>query len=61
MVDKILAALSLALLVSFLGVVVVFVREVDLTIVISLGIGLATYDLWTSTRTPDDATQEKKS
>ena len=47
MTDKILATTSLFMLVTFLGVVVFFVREVDLAIVILLGIGLASYDFWT--------------
>tara|TARA_B000000441_G_C21627720_1_gene281521 strand:- start:554 stop:745 length:192 start_codon:yes stop_codon:yes gene_type:complete len=47
MTDKILAAISLIMLFAFLSVVVVFVREIDLAIVIFLGIGLASYDFWT--------------
>ena len=48
MADKVFAAISLALLIAFLGVVVAFVREIDLAIVILLGIGLASYDFWVS-------------
>tara|TARA_B100000700_G_scaffold109692_1_gene123645 strand:+ start:308 stop:484 length:177 start_codon:yes stop_codon:yes gene_type:complete len=48
MIDKVIAAISLVLLIAFLGVVVAFVREIDLAIVILLGIGLASYDFWTS-------------
>ena len=48
MADKVFAAVSIGLLIAFLGVVVAFVREIDLAIVILLGIGLAGYDFWTS-------------
>jgi|GEM_PF-2077239 hypothetical protein len=53
MTDRILATISLAMLFTFLGVVVVFVREVDLAIVIFLGIGLASYDFWTHFKNDD--------
>lgn len=48
MTDKVFAAISLCMLVAFLGVVIAFVREIDLAIVILLGIGLASYDFWLS-------------
>ena len=60
MVDKLLAALSLLMLVAFLAVVVVFVREVALTIVILLGIALAAYDIWTSSRPSAEAARGQK-
>tara|TARA_E500000331_G_scaffold317514_1_gene328972 strand:+ start:530 stop:706 length:177 start_codon:yes stop_codon:yes gene_type:complete len=58
MTDRILAAISLLMLFAFLSVVVVFVREIDLAIVIFLGIGLASYDFWAHFR--NDGTEPKK-
>ena len=62
MTDKLLAAISLLMLFAFLSVVVVFVREIDLAIVIFLGIGLASYDFWTHFKNrsaePKDSTQK---
>ena len=57
MTDRILAAISLLMLFAFLSVVVVFVREIDLAIVIFLGIGLASYDFWAHFR--NDGTEPK--
>ena len=58
MTDRILAAISLLMLFAFLSVVVIFVREIDLAIVIFLGIGLASYDFWAHFR--NDGTEPKK-
>lgn len=44
--DKLLAALSMVLLIGFLGILAWWVREVDLIIVIVLVIGMAIYDFW---------------
>lgn len=46
MMDKIFAAISLITLIAFVGVVVGFVREVDLAIVIVVVVLMATYDFW---------------
>ena len=52
MSDEILAALSFAGLAAFLMVVVVYVREIDLSIVIIGVLVLAAYDFWTTLRKP---------
>lgn len=46
MLDKILATISLLALISFMGIVVVYVKELDLTIVIVVVLIMATYDFW---------------
>lgn len=48
--DKILAALSIASFLLFLGVIVWFVREPDLIIVILIVTGLAIFDFWRESR-----------
>lgn len=50
MTDKIMAILALATMISFLGVVVVFVPEVDLIIVVLLVSAMAIYDFWQTLR-----------
>lgn len=50
MMDKIMAVLALATVIAFLGVVVVFVPEVDLMVVVVLVSALAIYDFWRSLR-----------
>ena len=44
--DKILAVLSMALLIAFLGILVWWVREPDLITVVVLVCGLAIYDFY---------------
>ncbi|MEM8663846.1 MAG: hypothetical protein AAGF49_06955 [Pseudomonadota bacterium] len=44
--DWILSAVGLIGFILFLGIVGVFVLEVDLLIVIGIAIGLAVYDFW---------------
>ena len=48
MIDKIMAFLALATMIAFLGVVVVFVPEVDLIIVVAMVSAMAIYDFWQS-------------
>lgn len=50
MTDKIMAILALATMIAFLGVVVVFVPEVDLIIVVLIVSAMAIYDFWQSLR-----------
>jgi hypothetical protein len=52
MTDKILALLSFTGLATFLSVVVVFVRELNLSIVIIGVLALAGFDFWNSFRKP---------
>jgi membrane protein implicated in regulation of membrane protease activity len=50
MADKIMAVLGLATLIAFLGVVVVFVPDLDLIVVVLVVSALAIYDFWRSFR-----------
>ena len=50
MVDKILATLSLAMLVAFMMVVAVYVNEPNLWIVIIVVLIMAAYDFWRGLR-----------
>lgn len=50
MMDKIFAAFSLLTLFAFVGVVLGFVGEVDLTIVVVIVLLMATYDFWKTLR-----------
>ena len=54
MMDKVFAALSLIMLTAFVGVVVGFVREVDLAIVILVVVLMASYDFWKTLRNGND-------
>ena len=47
MLDRILVTIAMALLIAFLGTVVVFVKEIDLTMVIALVVAMAIYEIWT--------------
>ena len=49
MSDKILAALSIMLLVGFTMIVTVFVNEPDLWIVVVAVLAMATFDFWRET------------
>lgn len=50
MLDRTLAIISLLLLAGFLSIVMWFVKEVDLTIVCTVGILLCAYDFWRTLR-----------
>lgn len=50
MTDKIMAAIALATMVAFLGVVAWFVPEIDLIAVIAFVSLLAIYDFWATLR-----------
>ena len=50
MLDYVLAAISLILLAVFLGIVVFFVKEPDLTIVCVVGVLLCAFDFWRTLR-----------
>ena len=50
MLDKVIAIVSVAALVAFTAVVVVFVKELDLAIVVVLCLLMACYDFWTTLR-----------
>jgi hypothetical protein len=48
--DRIIAAVALAVLAGFLGIVAIKVGRTDLTAVIGIGLALAAYDLWRQLR-----------
>ena len=48
--DKLMAVLSLATMIAFLGVLVLFVPELDLIAVVLVVSALAIYDFWRSFR-----------
>ena len=50
MTDKVLATLSMAALILFTSVVVVFVRELDLAVVIIICLSIGIYDFWVTLR-----------
>ena len=50
MTDKIMAIVSLATMIAFLAVVVVFVPDIDLIVVVTFVSLLAIYDFWQSLR-----------
>ncbi len=56
MTDKVLAALSFLGLIGFTGIVVVFVREIDLAIVVLMCLAMGIYDLWSTFRDKSGAT-----
>ena len=51
MLDKVLATLSIVLFIAFVGIVVIYVKEVDLTIIIVAVVIIAAYDFWKALRT----------
>ena len=55
MTDKVLAVLSFVGLTIFTGIVVVFVRELDLAVVVLMCIAIGMYDFWTTLRAKDNA------
>jgi len=54
MLDKLLAGLSMIALILFLGIIIWFVREPDLTLIIVIPVGIAIYAVWTSFREKPD-------
>lgn len=46
MIDRVLAALSLAALLAFIGVIVLYVPDADLVIVSAAVLALAAYDFY---------------
>ena len=58
MLDKILAAISLLALISFLAIVVVYVREPDLTVVVVVVMAMAVYDFWLETSKGKNSNQK---
>lgn len=50
MLDKALAAISIALFLGFMGIVIYFVKEVDLTLIVVAVLIMAVYDFWGATR-----------
>lgn len=48
--NRIMALLALAVFAGFLAVVVFKLKRVDLAVASLIGLGLATYDLWTQVR-----------
>jgi hypothetical protein len=60
MLDRILAFLAMLLLVAFLSVVVVFVKEIDLTVVIVLGLLIGIFDFWTTLRAKNNGPAQDK-
>lgn len=59
MLDKVMASISIVLFIGFLAIVVVFVNEVDLTIVIVGVLMLAVYDFWRSNRNDNEESAGK--
>ncbi|MEM7226295.1 MAG: hypothetical protein AAF495_25190 [Pseudomonadota bacterium] len=51
MLDRGLAVIAMALLIVFLGIVVTFVKEIDLTVVCVLVVLMAIYEIWVDVRT----------
>ena len=50
MLDRLLAAIAVLLLIAFLGIVVVFVKEIDLTVVIVLVVAMTIHQIWVELR-----------
>jgi hypothetical protein len=44
--DRVLALFSLAVMIVFLGILVAFVKRIDLTIVVVVVVAMATYDFY---------------
>ncbi len=60
MTDRILATISILTFIAFMGIVVWFVAEPDLTIIVVVVILFAVYDFWDSMRDPDDFARRHK-
>jgi hypothetical protein len=52
MLDKALAAISIASLVAFVSVLIVYIGEIDLIVVSAVVLALAAYDFFLLTRSP---------
>lgn len=50
--DRILAALSIAALIAFMSVLITYVRELDLTIITIIVLLMAVFDFYLLTRRP---------
>ena len=50
MTQKMLATITMSLLVAFMGVLAVFVNRPNLWMIVILGLGFAIYDFWTTAR-----------
>ena len=61
MIQRILAILTVSLLVAFMGVLAAFVNRPNLWIVVILGLGFAIYDFWTTARGEEADTTSKPS
>jgi len=59
MLDRVFASLAMILLILFLGVVVVFVKEIDLTVVIVLSLIVGIVDFWRMLSISDDSSANK--
>lgn len=46
--DRILAILSMLALIGFMGIVTVFVNEIDLWLIVALVLAMGIYDFWRS-------------
>lgn len=46
LIDKVLALLSMALFIAFLGILIWWVQEIDLIIVVVVVTAMALYDFW---------------
>ncbi|SMF58322.1 hypothetical protein SAMN06265365_10968 [Tistlia consotensis] len=44
--DKVLALLAIVSFIAFMGILVAFVPQVDLIVVVLIGVGLALYDFY---------------
>ena len=63
MLDQALAVISLACLVAFVGVLIVYIAEIDLTLVSVVVVVLAAYDFFLLTRPqpkPDERAAEQR-
>jgi hypothetical protein len=54
MTDKIMAFLALATFIAFLGLVAVYVPDIDLVVIIALISCMVIYDFWTTFRDKKD-------
>lgn len=52
MLDKVLAVISLAGLVTFVAILMVYVAEIDLTIITVVVLVMAVFDFYLLTRSP---------
>lgn len=61
MLDKILATISLLMLIAFMGTVIGFVKEIDLAIVTIIVLAMAIYDFWATLRRGHGSTTRSSS